>query len=66
LIAIQINNWNENNKLEVKKLDYYQQLLEDLKKDKEFSAKTIKLFNKRREEYENYRKEFYSTNLTPK
>jgi hypothetical protein len=65
LIALQINNWNENNKLEVKKQDYYQQLLEDLKKDKEFSVKTIELFNKRREEYENYQNEFYSTNLTP-
>ncbi len=66
LIALQINNWNENNKLETKKQDYYQQLLEDLKKDKEFSRKTIELFNKRREEFENYQKEFYSTNLTPK
>ena len=66
LIALQINNWNENNKLEVKKQDYYQQLLEDLNKDKEFSRMTIELFKKRREEYENYRKDFYSTKLTPK
>ncbi len=64
LIALQINNWNENNKLEVKKQDYYQQLLEDLKKDKEFSVKTIELLNKRRKEYESYQKEFYSSNLT--
>jgi hypothetical protein len=66
LIALQINNWNENNKLETKKQDYYQQLLEDLKKDKEFSKMTIELFNKRREEYENYKNEFYSNELAPK
>ena len=66
LIALQINNWNENNKLEAKKQDYYQQLLADLRKDKEFSTKTIKQFNKLREEYDNYRNEFYSKNLTVK
>ena len=66
LIALQINNWNENNKLEAKKQDYYQQLLADLKKDKEFSTKTIEQFNKLREEYDNYRNEFYSKNLTVK
>ena len=64
LIALQINNWNENNKLEAKTQDYYKQLLEDLKKDKEFSKKTIEQFNKRREEFENYKKDYYSTNLT--
>ena len=66
LIALQINNWNENNKLEAKKQDYYQQLLADLKKDKEFSTKTIEQFNRLREEYNNYRNEFYSNNLTVK
>jgi len=66
LIALQINNWNENNKLEEKKQDYYQQLLKDLKKDKEFSIKTIEQFNQLRSEYDNYRNEFYSKNLTIK
>ena len=66
LIALQINNWNENNKLQAKKQDYYQQLLADLKKDEEFSINTIEQFNKLREEYDNYRNEFYSKNLTVK
>jgi sensor domain CHASE-containing protein len=36
LIALQINNWNENKKLEELKQVYYQQLLKDLNKDKEY------------------------------
>ena len=30
LIALQINNWNEKQKLDVKTQDYYVQLLDDL------------------------------------
>ena len=66
LIALQINNWNENHKLETKKQDYYRQLLEDLKKDKEFSVYTIDKFRSQRYAYEVYRKEFYTTKLTPR
>ena len=63
LIALQINNWNENNKLEAKKQDYYQQLLEDLNKDKEFSKNTIAKFETQREAYQNYLKKFSESKL---
>jgi hypothetical protein len=33
LIALQINNWNENQKLETKTQAYYVQLLDDLNND---------------------------------
>ena len=33
LIALQINNWNGKQKLNVKTQDYYLQLLDDLKSD---------------------------------
>jgi hypothetical protein len=65
LIALQINNWNENNRLETKKQEYYLQLLEDLKKDKEFSIKTIEKFKINRREYNDYIEEFYTTELSP-
>ncbi len=65
LIALSINNWNENNKLDTKKQSYYQQLLEDLKKDKEFSENTIAKFRTQRKTYEDYRQEFYKTKLSP-
>jgi hypothetical protein len=54
LIALSINNWNENNKLEELKQVYYQQLLIDLNKDKEYIIEKINLYNSRIENYENY------------
>ena len=51
LIALQINNWNENKKLEAKTQDYYKQLLEDLKKDKAFSKNTIAKFSAKPRNY---------------
>ena len=66
LIALQINNWNENNKLEAKTQDYYQQLLEDLKKDKAFSKNTIAKFETQREMYQNYLKKFSESKLNVK
>ena len=63
LIALQINNWNENNKLEAKTQDYYQQLLDDLNKDKEFSKNTIAKFEAQRDAYQNYLKKFSESKL---
>jgi hypothetical protein len=64
LIALQINNWNENNKLEAITQDYYQQLLEDLKKDKEFSENTIQKFEDQRAVYKNYLEKFNEPEFT--
>ncbi|MGM5471331.1 DUF6090 family protein [Flavobacteriaceae bacterium LMO-SS05] len=65
LIALQINNWNENNKLESKRQDYYLQLLEDLSKDKKASKQTIKKFDNYLKELEVYTNNFYKSELTP-
>ncbi len=64
LIALQINNWNEKNKLDSKKQDYYQQLLEDLNKDKVFAKNAIAKFQAQRKAYEDYLKKFNETQLT--
>ncbi|MCA0154416.1 DUF6090 family protein [Winogradskyella vincentii] len=64
LIALQINNWNENNKLEAKTQDYYKQLLIDLNKDKVFAKNTIAKFQQQREDYNNYLKNFNKQNYT--
>ncbi len=65
LIALQINNWNENNKLENKKQDYYLQLLDDLNKDKIAAEQTIEKFETYLKEYEVYKNTFYKDMLTP-
>ncbi|MBT8316891.1 MAG: hypothetical protein HKP59_04645 [Lutibacter sp.] len=64
LIALSINNWNENNKLEELKQVYYQQLLIDLNKDKEYIIEKINLYNSRIEDYENYLNTFKKPNLS--
>ena len=45
LIALQINNWNEDRKSEAKKQDYYVQLLDDLNNDIVSVQNTIKEFS---------------------
>lgn len=65
LIALQINNWNENNKLEDKKQGYYLQLLDDLNKDKIAARETIEKFENYLEEYDAYKNTFYDDTLTP-
>ena len=44
LIALQINNWNENRKLENRRQEYYSQLLDDLNNDIIFAQNTIEDF----------------------
>lgn len=65
LIALQINNWNENNKLESKKQDYYLQLLDDLNKDETATKQTIKKFDNYLKELEEYTNTYKSEILTP-
>ena len=45
LIALSINNWNENQKLEDAKQNYYQQILVDLKVDKNYSKSRISILD---------------------
>ena len=65
LIALQINNWNENNKLNNLKQVYYLQLLKDLNADKAYLTKKINVYNARIIGYENYLDRFKKPNLTP-
>ena len=65
LIALQINNWNENQKLEKKTQDYYEQLLDDLKNDIVSTENTIKEFSNHQKEYDNYTSSYDKEELTP-
>ena len=64
LIALQINNWNENKKLNAIKDNNYIQLLEDLKTDKEYIDELIKEFNSSISLYRKYLKTYRTPNLT--
>lgn len=64
LIALQIDNWNENRKLEVKTQNYYKQILEDLQKDKTFATQTITKFELQRKAYQDYIDKFKSSQFT--
>ncbi len=54
LIALQINNWNEKQKLNSKTKEYYVQLLDDLKSDIKFSEHILEESNAYLKEYEIY------------
>ena len=54
LIALQINNWNENKKIENITQDYYKQLLKDLNKDKIYIEKSISILDSSITNYNNY------------
>ena len=64
LIALQINNWNENKKLNAIKDNNYIQLLEDLKTDKEYIEGLIKEFNSSILLYRTYLKTYKTPKLT--
>ncbi len=64
LIALQINNWNENNKSDATKQIYYQQLLKDLNADKEYIAGKIEMYSNRISRYDTYLKSFNKPNLS--
>ncbi|MEZ2414515.1 DUF6090 family protein [Muriicola sp. E247] len=65
LIALQINNWNENRKSEVKKQDYYVQLLDDLNSDIISTQNTIEEFSNHQEKYYDYTSSYDNEGLTP-
>jgi len=65
LIALQINNWNEKQKLVAKTQDYYLQLLDDLNSDIMVATKIIEKFNNYLKEYEVYTDIYNKDVLTP-
>ncbi len=65
LIALQINNWNENQKLEKTTEDYYAQLLDDLNNDIISTQSIIKEFSNQQKEYNNYISSYDKKGLTP-
>ena len=66
LLALQVNNWNQNRKLDSKRQVYYQQLLDDLNKDKEYAGNTIEKFEGQRKEYQAYLKKFEGDHFSVK
>ena len=65
LIALQINNWNEEQKTESKVQDYYVLLLEDLNSDTNFARTTIDEYSKDLNAYETYTASYHKEKLSP-
>jgi hypothetical protein len=64
LIALSINNWNENRKLDEKRQDYYNQLIDDLKKDKALLIDNISKTDSINSSYSVYLETFNQKGLT--
>lgn len=62
-IALQLNLWSENNKLDDVRQGYYHQLLDDLNKDKAYIEETIATLDSFRLDYNNYIETFNEPNL---
>mgnify|MGYP003642309183 CR=1 FL=1 len=58
LIALQINTWNENRKLDEIKENYYRQIILDLESDKDYSESLISKFGVELKKYEDYKESF--------
>ena len=54
LLALQVNNWNEERNADLKTREYYSQLLDDLKSDQDFILSTIDELSAQLSEYEGY------------
>ena len=65
LIALSINNWNEKQKLNTKKQDYYVQLIEDLKSDIKFSKYYLEESSAYLKEYKSYTDAYHKDVLKP-
>ena len=63
LIALQVNNLNEQRKIDKTTQDYYCQLLEDLKKDKAYIKETIAFLDSTINTYDTYIKTYNESNL---
>ena len=65
LLALQVNNWNENRKLDNRRQEYYSQLLDDLNSDIIFIQSTIKDFSNYLKDYKAYTDYYNNDLLTP-
>ena len=63
LIALSINNWNENRKLDRKRENYYNQLITDLNSDIAYSKTLVSAFKNDLEQYEDYKRTFNNPGL---
>ena len=63
LIALQVNNLNEERKSENIRQTYYQQMLDDIHKEKEYAHAQIDELNKSIASYEQYQEEVKNPNL---
>ena len=65
LLALQVNNWNEQRKSDLRKQEYYRQLLEDLNSDLKFTKSVIEEFNIYLDNYSAYTESYRTNLLTP-
>ena len=65
LLALQINTWNENKKLDSIRKEYYLQLLEDLDIDEKEMNELIVQLELKIEKYNDYIETFKKPSLTP-
>ena len=65
LIALGINNWNEERKLDNRRQEYYSQLLDDLNSDITFTQKIITDYNNYLKDYKVYTDSYKNDLLTP-
>ena len=63
LIALSINNWSENQKLDEKRETYYRQLIIDLESDKAYAKSLITDFEIYLKSYEDYIETYKASNL---
>ena len=66
LIALQINNWNENRKQQIKLQEIYHEILADLKRERDYANFIINKFEGQRKAYKDYLESFSSTKITRK
>jgi hypothetical protein len=64
IIALQINTWNENRKLNNLKQNYYEQILVDLENDKKYAEEVIRYFDSLQTQYNDYNQIFRKPNLS--
>lgn len=65
LLALQVNNWNEERKLDDRRQEYYSQLLNDLNSDIVHTQQTIRDFGQYLNDYQAYTDSYENDLLTP-
>jgi hypothetical protein len=64
LIAVSINNWNENRKEQTQLQTYYKQIISDFKEQKEYSKRIIIALDSSIMSYDKYKSLFETKNLS--